>query len=108
MKSGSSFHMLGLLGEGDALLGDFCFESVESRNATFVDEIVDGIDVAPGFESRIIGRFDHIEVNAIGEEVAPAKERDHFCRPPAGEEKSVAETIADYGGSHTKKLLVRC
>src|SRR5262245_66692672 len=59
-----------------------------------VDEIVDGVDVAPGFERRIPGRLDHIEMNAVGEEVAPAKEHDHLCRPPAGEEKSVAQAVA--------------
>jgi hypothetical protein len=33
-------------------------------------------------------------MNAIGEEVAPANERDHFCWLAACEQKSVAQTIA--------------
>ena len=55
------------------------------------DEIVDRIDVPPGFGGRIDARLDHIEINAIRPEISAAQQSDDPGRARAGVKKRVAQ-----------------
>ena len=44
-------------------------------------EVVDGVDVGPGFVGRAVGGLDQVEVDAVRPEVAAAVEDDHPHRP---------------------------
>ena len=58
------------------------------------DQIVDRIDVAPGFLSRIGARLDRVEMDAVGPEIGAAEQHDDPRRPRAGVQKCVAQPIA--------------
>ena len=61
------------------------------------DQIIDRIDVAPGFQRRIGGRLDRVEMNAVRPEIPAAKQGDDLRRPAAGIKESVAQAIALFG-----------
>src|SRR5262249_10535118 len=59
-----------------------------------LDQVVDGVDVAPGFYRRIVGGLDDVEVDAVAEEVPGAAQHDHAHRAvlgvPVGGEQAAA------------------
>ena len=63
------------------------------------DQIVNRIDVPPGFRGRIGARLDRIEINAVRPEIGATQQNDDPCRARAGVEERVAEPGA-LGGAH--------
>ena len=47
------------------------------------DDVVDRVEVVEGLLALVGGRLDHVEVDAVGEEVRPAGEHDHLGRAAA-------------------------
>src|SRR5450759_153741 len=64
------------------------------RVEDFEDDIVDRIDVPPGFHGRIGTRLDHVEMDAVRPKIAATQQHDDPGRTRAGMEERVAETGA--------------
>ena len=60
----------------------------------FEHDVVDRVDVTPGFQRRILRGLDHVEMDAVGEEVDAAQKHDDLRRPATREKKGVAQAIA--------------
>src|SRR5262249_48588561 len=58
------------------------------------NEVVNGVNIAPGFECGIGGGLNDIEVDSVGEEIAAAKEHNHPRGLASRKKERVAEAIA--------------
>jgi len=86
-------------------------------------QVVDGVDVPPGLFGRVVGGLDHVQVDAVGEQVPGTAEHDHLDRAalgvPVGGEQAAALAgahgpagegelqVADVAGFPVADLLVR-
>jgi hypothetical protein len=72
-------------------------------------QVVHGVDVAPGFRTGIVGGLDHVQVDAVGEEVPGPAEHDHLHRTslgvPVGGQQTAALTGA-HGSAGEGELQV--
>ena len=65
-----------------------------------LDEVIDGVDVPPGLCRRVVSCLDHIQMDAVGEEVPAAAKHDDPCRASLGMPVG-GEQAAALAGAHS-------
>ena len=79
---------------GGGVTGELGHGQLAGGGQDRLDQVVDGVDVAPGLGRRVGGRLDHVEVDAVAEEIPGAAEYDHadwaVLGVPVGGEQAAA------------------
>src|SRR5215469_1278458 len=60
-------------------------------------QIIHGTDVAPGLMSRVLGGFDHVQMNTVCPEVSPTHQHKHFGGSTTDEQERFSETLTLLG-----------
>src|SRR6266699_6696905 len=63
----------------------------------FPHQVIHGLNVAPGLLSRVIGGFDHVQVDTVLPEVRTAHQHNHFGWSLAYENESFSQTLTMVG-----------
>jgi hypothetical protein len=84
---------------GGGVAGERGDGELAGRGQDRLDQVIDGVDVAPRLCRRVVGGLDHVQVNPIGEEVPVAAKHDHPHRAGLGVAVG-GEQAAALAGAH--------